>query len=256
MNILDRIIINKRDEVARLVGQNDGSFGPFAERSVISFKNALQNSDTGIIAEFKRKSPSKGWISPCADCPAIIGSYEKSGATALSVLTDSLFFGGDCQDLISVRPLVNLPLLRKDFLIDPIQVYQSKAIGADVILLIAAALSKEQVKSMAVLAHQLGLEVLLEIHSNDELDHLCAEIDVVGVNNRNLNTFVTSVDISFELAAKIPDKFLKISESGLSEPKIVKSLREAGFQGFLMGEHFMKEEAPGSALNQFIINLS
>ncbi|MFA5849583.1 MAG: indole-3-glycerol phosphate synthase TrpC [Bacteroidales bacterium] len=256
MNILDKILKNKREEVARLVRQNDCSLGPYTERGVISFKNALQNSSTGIIAEFKRKSPSKGWISPYADCQAIIGSYEKSGATALSVLTDSLFFGGDCQDLISVRPLVNLPLLRKDFLIDPIQVYQSKAIGADVILLIAAALSKEQVRSMAGLAHQLGLEVLLEIHSNDELDHLCTEIDVVGVNNRNLITFDTSVDISFELAEKISENFLKISESGLSEPKIVKSLRKAGFQGFLMGEHFMKEESPGEALNQFIMDMS
>jgi len=256
MNILDTILESKKTEVTRLVRQKDRCFGPFLERDVISFKKALQNSETGIIAEFKRKSPSKGWICPNADSREIAMAYHRAGATAISVLTDSFFFGGNCQDLISVRPLINSPLLRKDFLIDPIQVYQSKAIGADVILLIATALTREEVQTMASLAHQLGLEVLLEIHSERELEYLCPEIDVVGVNNRNLNTFETSVNISFELVKTIPDKFLKISESGLSEPKIVKSLRKAGFQGFLMGEHFMKEESPGNALNQFIINLS
>ncbi len=256
MNILDTILESKKKEVARLIRQKERSFGPYFDRDVISFKKALQNSETGIIAEFKRKSPSKGWICPKSDSREIAIAYHRAGATAVSVLTDSLFFGGYSRDLISVRPLIDLPLLRKDFLIDPIQIHQSKAIGADAILLIAAALTREEVQLMASLAHELKLEVLLEIHSESELEYLCSEIDVVGVNNRNLNTFETSVDISFELAAKIPDKFLKISESGLSEPSIVGSLRQAGFQGFLVGENFMKEKSPGNALNKFITDLS
>ena len=256
MNILDKILVTKRKEVSLLVLQKENYFGPFAERSVSSFKRALLQSDTGIIAECKRKSPSKGWIHSDADAREIVTAYEEAGAAAVSVLTDIEFFGGSCQDLISVRPLVKLPLLRKDFLIDPEQVYQSKALGADVILLIAAALTPGEVKTMAALAHRLGLEVLLEIHTENELDYLCSEIDVVGINNRNLNTFETSVETSFELGEKIPGEFVKISESGLSDPSIVRELRSVGFQGFLMGENFMKEDSPGQALNHFIAQLS
>ncbi|MFA6335538.1 MAG: indole-3-glycerol phosphate synthase TrpC [Bacteroidales bacterium] len=256
MNILDKILAKKREEVSLLVRQKKSCLGPFAERPVSSFKKALLQSGTGIIAECKRKSPSKGWIYPDADASEIVVSYESAGAAAVSVLTDSEFFGGTCQDLISVRPLVKLPLLRKDFLIDPIQVYQSKAIGADVILLIAAALAPGEAKKMAALAHRLRLEVLLEIHTERELDCLCPEIDVVGINNRNLNTFETSVETSFELGKKISGEFVKISESGLSDPSIVNSLRQAGFQGFLMGENFMKENSPGQALSYFITRLS
>lgn len=256
MNILDKILVTKRKEVSLLVLQKENYFGPFAERSVSSFKRALLQSDTGIIAECKRKSPSKGWIHPDADAREIVTAYEEAGAAAVSVLTDIEFFGGSCQDLISVRPLVKLPLLRKDFLIDPEQVYQSKALGADVILLIASALTPGEVKTMAALAHRLGLEVLLEIHTENELDYLCSEIDVVGINNRNLNTFETSVETSFELGEKIPGEFVKISESGLSDPSIVRELRSAGFHGFLMGENFMKEDSPGQALNHLIAQLS
>lgn len=256
MSILDKILETKRKEVSLLASQKKLCMGPFEKRDGNSFKKVLLDSGTGIIAECKRKSPSKGWIYPDADASEIVVSYENNGATAVSVLTDSEFFGGACLDLISVRPLVKLPLLRKDFLIDPIQIYQSKAIGADVILLIAAALSPNEVKMMAALAHDLGLEVLLEIHAENELECLCSEIDVVGINNRNLNTFETSVKNSFELGEKIPDKFIKISESGLSDPSVINSLRQAGFQGFLMGENFMKENSPGQALNQFISRLS
>lgn len=255
MTILDKIIVQKRLEIARqqeAVSLEKLQSLECMSRHAVSFQEALLASDTGIIAEFKRKSPSKGWIHPGADPETVVPLYEQGGATACSVLTDHPFFGGSLGDLHRVRPLVNLPLLRKDFIIDAYQLYQAKAVGADFVLLIAAALSAPLVEEFAGIAHTLGLEVLLEIHTEEELECLCPAVDVVGVNNRNLKTFVTDVNTSFELGEKIPPSFVKISESGISSPGTVRSLRQAGFRGFLMGENFMKEAEPGKALAAFI----
>ena len=266
MTILEQILAQKRAEVARLIlrcgncncsdpPSDAALFGPFAYREPFSFKASLQASSTGIIAEFKRKSPSKGWIQADAVASEVVAAYQLAGAAAVSVLTDAPNFGGSGADLIAVRALARVPLLRKDFIVDPLQVYQSKGLGADVILLIAAALSPKEVEILASLAHSLSMEVLLEVHSEQELECLCNDVDVVGVNNRNLDSFEVSVDTSFRLAACIPDRFLKISESGLSDAQTVNRLRQAGYSGFLMGETFMKESDPGVALSSFIEQL-
>lgn len=258
MSVLEKIVLQKRLEVERqreAVPEKELLRLEQMRRDSVSFKDALMHSASGIIAEFKRKSPSKGWIHKGA-CPEdVVPVYERSGAAAVSVLTDSSFFGGAVGDLCRVRPLVSLPLLRKDFIVDAYQIYQSKAIGADFILLIAAALNPKIVKKFASVAKDIGLEVLLEVHTEPELECVCDEVDVVGINNRNLKTFVTDVETSFELGSKIPDRFLKISESGISDPETVKRLRNAGFCGFLMGENFMKEADPGAALEHFIERL-
>ena len=266
MNILDTIIAEKRQEVARLKEANRpcgcgnllseaALYGPFAYRTPLSFAEALRCSSTGIIAEFKRKSPSKGWIFSEAEAFPVVAGYQAAGAAAVSVLTDGTHFGGSGQDLLAVRTMARLPLLRKDFIVDPLQVCQSKALGADVILLIAAALSPAEVKLLASVAHSLSMEVLLEIHCESDLECLCDEVDVVGVNNRDLGSFEVSVETSLRLADKIPGRFLKISESGLSEAQTVKHLQQAGYSGFLMGETFMKEADPGAALAAFIAKL-
>lgn len=221
----------------------------------LSLRKALQDSPTGIIAEFKRKSPSKGWIKEDGKPEIIPPSYEKAGATALSILTDEPYFGG-CMDFVrTARPLVNIPILRKDFMIDEYQVFEAKEIGANAILLIAACLTKEECRSLAKTARELGLDTLLEIHSESELDYISDEICVVGVNNRNLHVFKTDIQTSVQLAPKIPQEFVKISESGLSDPKDVKMLQKCGYQGFLMGERFMKTENPALALQEFITAL-
>lgn len=266
MNILDTIIAEKRLEVARLKEANPpcgrcnflceaSLYGPFAYRTPLSLSEALRRSSTGIIAEFKRKSPSKGWIFREAEAVPVVAGYQTAGAAAVSVLTDGTHFGGSGQDLMAARAIAGLPLLRKDFIVDPLQVCQSKALGADVILLIAAALSPAEVKQLASVAHSLSMEVLLEIHSESELECLCDEVDVVGVNNRDLGSFQVSVETSLRLADKIPVRFLKISESGLSDAQAVKQLQQAGYKGFLMGETFMKEADPGAALTAFIAQL-
>jgi indole-3-glycerol phosphate synthase len=217
-----------------------------------SFKEALATSSTGIISEFKRRSPSKGWIAEDARPELVVPSYQAAGATALSILTDTPYFGGTIDDLRRVRQLTTLPILRKDFIVDEYQLYQAKLIGADAVLLIAADLEKGECDHLTGVAHELGLEVLLEIHSESELEYITAETDVVGVNNRNLGTFHTDVANSFRLAELLPEDKVKVSESGISDPETVKQLREAGFRGFLMGEAFMKTPAPGEALGEFI----
>jgi indole-3-glycerol phosphate synthase len=229
------------------------------ERKTLSMKTALAASASGIIAEFKRKSPSKGWLYPDAMIEDIVPLYEKNGAAACSILTDNTFFGGSLTDLSAARRLVDIPLLRKDFIIDEYQVYQARIMGADAILLIAAVLTEEECLSLAKTAHELNLEVLLEIHSETELSYLNPYIDMLGVNNRNLGTFHTDVKNSFrlieqmKLAAKVTGLSpLLISESGISDTEIVKELRKAGFRGFLMGETFMKTEQPGESLLNFI----
>lgn len=254
-DILEEIIAYKRMEVAlqkeavsidRLVSLCD-----FNAPS-ISMKASLVASPTGIIAEFKRRSPSKGWIKQEADAAIIPLGYEQADASALSILTDEKFFGGSLKDVQTARPLVKLPILCKDFIIDEYQLYQAKAVGANAVLLIAACLTTEACKGLARKAHDLGLEVLLETHSEHELEYITPEIDMVGVNNRNLGTFHTDVQNSFRLAEKLPKEIVKVSESGISHPDTVRQLREVGFRGFLIGETFMKTDVPGDTLRTFI----
>ena len=220
---------------------------------VRSMKQALQQSDTGIIAEFKRKSPSKGWISPDASSAVVPISYYQNGAAAISILTDSWYFGGHINFLRTARQApIECPLLRKDFIIDEYQVFHSREMGADAILLIASNLTHQQCRHLAHLAHQLKLETLLEIHTEAELDYVSNDIDMVGVNNRNLGTFHTDVQNSYNLAEQLPDNYTLVSESGISDPATVRELRQAGFNGFLIGETFMKTGDPGKALHNFI----
>lgn len=255
MTILDKIIADKKNEVAerkKLVSIDDLQASPYFSRKCISLKDSLLNSVSGIVSEFKRKSPSKGWIHEDADVVEITSGYNQAGAAAISILTDSKYFGGVVEDLIAARPHLSCPVLRKDFMIDEYQLYEAKAMGADVILLIAAALTVEKTEELALKAHDLGLEVLLEVHNQEELRHINKYVDLVGVNNRNLKSFEVNIDISLALAGLIPDKFVKISESGISLPETVVELRKAGYKGFLMGENFMKENDPALALKGFI----
>lgn len=258
-SILDKIIANKRLEVER--HKKDVSINELEKRlSTItpraSFKEAIKNSRTGIIAEFKRRSPSRDWIFKDAKIEDVIPLYSQNGASAISVLTDMDFFGGELADLELAGSLTKTPLLRKDFVVDEYQLYQAKISGASAILLIASALTIEETKQLAKKAKELNLDVLLEIHNEQELHHINDKVDVVGVNNRNLGTFVTDIQISFDLADKIPNDFIKISESGISEPQTVIDLQQAGYKGFLMGENFMKTSNPGKALEDFINQLA
>lgn len=254
MNILDKIIANKKTEVALHKAQFpiEHLLDPsFMERECVSFKNAIRNSDSGIIAEFKRKSPSKGWIHPDARVESIIPEYTSGGAAAISVLTDQEFFGGNLNDLKRARELTHIPILRKDFIIDEYQILQAKAFGADCILLIASALTQDEIKHFTLLARSIGIEVLIEVHEKKELDSIIITPDLIGVNNRNLKTFETSVDTSLMLYDDLPDEVIKISESGISSTESVYKLRQAGYDGFLMGENFMKEVSPGDVLKSF-----
>lgn len=254
-NILEKIVANKRIEV--LEQRQKYSIDNLLQKITdsdnnVSFKESLSKSSTGIISEFKRRSPSKGWIFEKAEIKDIIPQYAAGGAAAISILTDFLFFGGTFEDFKDAKKLTTVPLLRKDFVIDEYQLYQAKVLGAGAVLLIASCLSPKEVKLYAAKAKGLGLDVLLEIHNEKELNHINEYVDVVGINNRNLSSFVTDVNISFELGDKIPSEFLKISESGISHPQTVLELRQAGFRGFLMGENFMKTNDPGKALFNFI----
>lgn len=223
-----------------------------------SMKQALAASSTGIISEFKRRSPSKGWINEAARAEEIPAAYEAAGAAALSILTDEKFFGGTLRDIRTARPLVRIPILRKDFIIDEYQLLQACIVGADAVLLIASCLSPEQCSTLTAQAHELGLEVLLEIHSPSELSYINKEVDMVGVNNRNLGSFVTDVENSFRIARQLresthgPASPLLVSESGISDPETICRLRAAGFRGFLIGETFMKTANPGETLKEFI----
>ena len=258
MNILDTIIAQKKLEIAERkisapVGMLEQS--DYFNRQPLSLKQFLTDKDrTGIIAEFKRKSPSKGWINAGADVAAVTKAYADNGASGLSVLTDELFFGGGFSDFKGAR-INNIPILRKDFMIDEYQLVEARSIGADVILLIAANLTPSEVKQLAATAKQLGLEVLLEIHNEKELDHICEEVDIVGVNNRNLKTFEVSINTSIELSPLIPADKLKISESGISEVESILELRKHGYKGFLIGENFMKAPDPVIAFATFVRHL-
>lgn len=258
INILDKIIANKRIEVEKhkaTISYSELEAKITDTSNKHSFKEALVNSSTGIIAEFKRRSPSRDWIFKDAKIEDVIPLYSKNGASAISVLTDIDFFGGTLADLELARSLTTTPLLRKDFMIDEYQLYQAKMSGANAILLIASALTVQETKRLAIKAKELGLDVLLEIHNEQELEHINDKVDVVGVNNRNLGTFVTDVQISFDLVDKIPNEFVKISESGISQPQTVIDLQQVGYKGFLMGENFMKTTDPGKALEDFISQL-
>lgn len=217
-----------------------------------SMSRSLDASPYGIIAEFKRKSPSKGWIHEDAQPMDVVPKYAAGGASALSILTDNKYFGGTLDFIPQVRTSVDIPILRKEFIIDEYQLFEARNTGADAVLLIAADLSKDECRTLTRTAHDLKLEVLLEMHSEDELDYLECEPDMAGINNRNLGTFHTDVANSFRLAEKIETEAVKVSESGISNPNTVRRLRDAGFRGFLMGECFMKEEDPGMALKRFI----
>lgn len=259
MNILEQIIAHKRKEVEqhrKAAGTELLLQSSQLLRPTISMKTALEQSETGIIAEFKRKSPSKGWIHPDARIGEVLPLYEEGGATASSVLTDETFFGGTLDDLRQARESVGIPLLRKEFIIDEYQLYQARAAGADAVLLIASALPRETCSRFAALAHRLGLEVVLELHGEEELDYIeNTEADMIGINNRNLTTFATDVTHSFRMIERLPAGKVCISESGISSPDTVRRLRDAGFRGFLLGENFMKHEQPGAALSDFIQQL-
>ena len=226
----------------------------FFDREVISLKKSLIEK-SGIISEFKRKSPSKPDINLDADVQKITRGYEISNSSGLSILTDSKYFGGSNEDITLVRNEINIPILRKDFILEEYQIVESKSLGADIILLIAACLSIEEVKNLSRFAKSFNLQVILEIHSEDEIAHLCDSIDVVGVNNRNLKKFETDINNSINLASMIPSSFLKISESGISTSKEIFQLKEYGYDGFLIGENFMKNNDPVSACNDFINEL-
>ena len=255
-DILQEIVATKRAEIDRRKRETDfqalyrQAETPRTTRH--SLREALRSSSTGIISEFKRRSPSKGWINRDADVQSVVRAYQQAGATALSVLTDTPYFGGTDDDLRAARQACSLPILRKDFTIDECQLVESRVLGADAVLLIAAALTREQCRRFAEIAHQLELEVLLEIHDQSELDYYSEYVDVLGVNNRNLGSFHTDVANSFRLIEQMPQEATPISESGISNPDTVKELRTIGFKGFLIGENFMKTEAPGDSLKSFI----
>lgn len=258
-DILSEIIANKRFEVdlqkqSISLEQLQNSLETTVKQR--SLKEALKSSSSGIIAEFKRRSPSKGWINRKAQAEDIVPGYANAGASAVSILTDEKFFGGNLKDIKDARPLIDIPILRKDFIVDEYQLYQAKIIGADAVLLIAAALKKEELHALAAKAHELGLEVLLEIHSVEELKYINANMDVIGINNRNLGTFFTDVENSFRLAEQLPSDAVLVSESGISDPATVKRLQKAGFKGFLIGENFMKTDNPELTLKSFIEVLS
>jgi indole-3-glycerol phosphate synthase len=260
MNILDEIIAHKRKEV-----EETKSLYPvkLLEKSIyfktkpVSLKTYLLKKNlSGIIAEFKRKSPSKGLINQYASVERTSHGYMQAGASALSILTDSKYFGGSNKDLTEARQFNYCPILRKDFVVDEYQIIEAKSIGADVVLLIAAVLSKEEIKSFATLAASLGLEVLLEVHEKEELQKADVSQHLIGINNRNLKTFEVNLDHSIALASELPKEVVKIAESGISKPEDVIMLRQHGFHGFLMGEHFMKESRPEIACKKFIDSLS
>lgn len=259
MDILEEIVANKRLEVERFKQELSEReihrrVEAILDFGVASMSQALTASDTGIIAEFKRRSPSKGWIKEEGRADVIPLSYQQNGASALSILADEKYFGG-CDDFIRTarHSGVKIPVLYKNFVIDEYQLFQARLCGASAVLLIAADLSLSECKSLLNTAHQLGMEVLLEMHSNQELEYAGLEPDMCGINNRNLGSFVTDVENSFRLAELLPKDAVKVSESGISNPDTVRALRAAGFRGFLIGETFMKTPDPGLALKNFIL---
>ena len=260
-HILDQIIASKKLEIEKFKPlspierfEQKGFFWNFSNRSLR--QHLLAEGSTGIIAEFKRKSPSKGWFKPKElEVEQVVKYYNANGAAAISVLTDDPFFGGDLDDLIQAKVVTDIPILRKDFIIDEWQIAEAKAFGADVILLIAACLTPPEVKHLAGFAKNLGLEVLLELHEEAELEHICDDTDIIGINNRDLKTFKVDIDRSLRMAEQLPASKLKVAESGISAVETIRLFRNNGFCGFLIGENFMKEEDPGKAFVSFVEEL-
>lgn len=256
MNILEKIIENKRKEVAeqkQKFSVQDLEKSVLFERKILPISEYILDVEkTGIIAEFKRKSPSRGVINTEVTVEEITTGYFRSGASALSILTDFNFFGGTDHDLIRARELNPIPILRKDFIIDEYQIVESKAMGADAILLIAAALDRERISSLARMARSIDLQVMLEVHDPEELDLINEYIGLVGVNNRDLKSFAVDLERSFHMAGMIPGEFIRISESGIASPIVIKQLKNVGFQGFLIGESFMRTPDPVSAFSNFV----
>ncbi|ATL42704.1 indole-3-glycerol phosphate synthase TrpC [Elizabethkingia sp. HX WHF] len=258
MNILDKIVAQKQLEVAaskKLISIEELKDNAFFSRKTFSLKESVKNK-SGIIAEFKRKSPSKGIINDVQNPLSVVSSYEQYGASGISILTDTEFFGGSKEDILTVREHINIPILRKDFMIDAYQFYEAKAMGADVVLLIAACLSPEQVSEFTALAHSLNLEVLLEIHTEEELKHFNSDIDLVGINNRNLKDFKVDLQHSVNLKNLLPTGTLSVAESGIYNTQDFLFLKEKGFDAFLMGEYFMKGENPGQKFKEFSSNVT
>ncbi|WGH75293.1 indole-3-glycerol phosphate synthase TrpC [Tenacibaculum tangerinum] len=258
MTILDKIIAFKKQEVAKIKAEVPVKKlveSPNFKREIFSLKKSLlEPYSTGIIAEFKRQSPSKGIINDKATVTEVTNGYLDANVAAQSILTDTSFFGGTMADLMEARAInEQKPILRKDFIVDGFQIVEAKAIGADVVLLIATCLTAEQLKNYGQLATDLGLEVLYEIHTQEDLDKI-GDVDnkIIGINNRNLKTFEVDLEHSINLANQIPDTVVKVSESGISDPRIITGLKEHGFHGFLIGENFMKTENPGQACQEFI----
>ena len=257
MDILDKIIAHKKQEVAQLrqeVKVEKLLKSPSFQRTPISLKKSLTEiGSTGIIAEFKRQSPSKGVINDQASVIEVTQGYLKANVAAQSILTDTEFFGGNILDVMQARSVNDtIPILRKDFIVDGFQIVEAKSIGADAILLIAACLSTKELRDYGQLAEDLGLDVLYEVHSKEDLDKIDLDNKIIGINNRNLKTFEVDLEHSIELASLIPESCIKVSESGISNPRIISGLREYGFKGFLIGENFMKSEDPGFACQEFI----
>jgi indole-3-glycerol phosphate synthase len=260
MNILDRIITDKKREVIlkkSIIPVSQLEASVLFEKKTISLSANLRNSNTGIIAEHKRRSPSRSIINQNFTVEEVVKGYENAGACGISVLTDGKYFGGSLDDLLLARATVHLPLLRKEFIVDEYQILEAKAYGADLILLIAAVLTREEVKSLSQFAKNLGLEVLLEVHNREELEKsIMPTLDMIGVNNRNLKTFEVSLDFSKQLASQIPDEFVKVSESGISSIETITELKPYGYKGFLIGENFMKTDDAGKAATEFIKKLN
>ena len=256
MNILDKIIAYKKREVAlkkSMIPISQLERYLLFEKKTHSLVQQLKNSNSGIIAEHKRRSPSKSVINNNHFVEDVVLGYQNAGVCGISILTDTLFFGGCLEDLILAKSVTNIPLLRKEFIIDTYQIIEAKANGADAILLIAAVLSHNEIKKLATLAQSLALEVVLEVHNLEELEKsIMPCLNIVGVNNRNLKTFEVNLDFSKALASKIPSNFIKISESGIDSVEAVLDLKNYGYNGFLMGEHFMKTNNPGEAVIEFV----
>lgn len=257
MTLLDKIIAFKKKEVAKIKAEIPVKKlveSPSFSRKTFSLKESLlEVGSSGVIAEYKRQSPSKGIINDTATIAEVTLGYLDANVAAQSILTDTSFFGGTMADLMEARAINQYkPILRKDFIVDGFQIVEAKAIGADAILLIAACLSKEQLKNYGQLATDLGLEVLYEVHTQEDLDKIALDNKIIGINNRNLKTFEVDLEHSISLASQIPDSCIKVSESGISDPRIISGLKEYGFQGFLIGESFMKTKNPGEACKEFI----
>ncbi len=259
MDILQKIVQQKAQEIAlkkTLFPQDQFERSPLFGSPVKSLSAALKNSKSGIISEFKRRSPSLPRINQHSPVDQVAKGYERAGACGMSVLTNTHFFGGSLEDLVMARAATRFPLLRKEFIIDEYQILEARAHGADVILLIASILEPEQVRDFTRLAHSLGMEILLEVHDEEELDRaFIPGIQMVGVNNRNLKTFEVSLENSKRIGPNIPDEVVKVSESGISRSEAIKDLREHGFRGFLIGEHFMTSQDPGARAAEFIKTL-